>query len=429
MKPKAEAYDLLVMGMGCAGLAAALFAARRGCSVAICGATGGLDHSSGLIDLLAVHPVEQGRTWADPWQAIPALVKDRPGHPYSLLREGEIRAALGEFVSFMAEHGLAYRGNVNANSPVLTPAGTIKYSYLMPQSLWTGSVALRERAPALLIGFHGLKGFSPRQIAEVRRGDWPGLNHTKINFPGKTGELYPEHMALALGEPSVVRRLAESLPENALKGVDYLGFPAVLGLENPGRVVAALEELTGKKVFEIPTLPPSLAGRRLRSACGRGLSALGVASLNRQLVFRAEPLAAGGWRLHLGRESATHTVLARNVILASGRFLGHGLLAERGGVTEPVFHLPVAQPPERKAWVNRGFFAPAGHPLSRAGILTDSDLRPLDGSGKPVPGLRAAGVILANHDWAREKCGAGLAIATAYKAVQSLPLPAKGGEA
>jgi glycerol-3-phosphate dehydrogenase subunit B len=33
--------------------------------------------------------------------------------------------------------------------------------------------------------------------------------------------------------------------------------------------------------------------------------------------------------------------------------------------------------------------------------------------------LFAAGIIIAHQDWIRERCGAGIAIATAYKAVES----------
>jgi glycerol 3-phosphate dehydrogenase (quinone) subunit B (EC 1.1.5.3) len=41
-------------------------------------------------------------------------------------------------------------------------------------------------------------------------------------------------------------------------------------------VLRHLEELLGKRVFEIPTLPPSIAGPRLRAAFDKGLPGLGV---------------------------------------------------------------------------------------------------------------------------------------------------------
>ena len=57
-----KAFDLLVVGRGMAGMAAALFAAGRGLSVAQAGRGGGVPlFASGLLDLMAVHPVEEGR--------------------------------------------------------------------------------------------------------------------------------------------------------------------------------------------------------------------------------------------------------------------------------------------------------------------------------------------------------------------------------
>ena len=54
-----KTYDVMVIGSGFAGMAAALFAANRGLSVVQTGATGGIDFSTGFIDLLAVHPIDR----------------------------------------------------------------------------------------------------------------------------------------------------------------------------------------------------------------------------------------------------------------------------------------------------------------------------------------------------------------------------------
>ena len=55
-----------------------------------------------------------------------------------------------------------------------------------------------------------------------------------------------------------------------------------------------------------------------------------------------------------------------------------------------------------------------------AGLETDDQFRPLGKDGTAAfETLYAAGSILAHQDWKRTKCGVGLAVATAYKAVQS----------
>ncbi|NNK14944.1 MAG: anaerobic glycerol-3-phosphate dehydrogenase subunit B, partial [Desulfofustis sp.] len=54
------------------------------------------------------------------------------------------------------------------------------------------------------------------------------------------------------------------------------------------------------------------------------------------------------------------------------------------------------------------------------GIEVDEKFRPLDREGKVVHhGLFGAGILLAHQDWIRGRCGAGIAVATAYKAVQA----------
>lgn len=420
MNPGSDKFDLMVIGAGLAGLAAALFAAGRGLSVAICGGSGGTDHCSGLIDLLGAHPVERGGTVDDPWAAIAGLVKDHPEHPYAFLDRAGIEAALKEFCGFLSSQGLSYMGRSGCNSRALTPAGTIKPSYLAPESFWPGVEALERKAPTLIVDFPGLKGFSGAQIKSVLGGSWPDLVTVRVPFPGKSGELYPLHLARMLADPEVRRQLAGSLA-GAIGRAEYIGFPAVLGLDQFREVIADLEQLTRKKIFEIPTLTPGLPGLRMQNALRAGLEALGVEVFLGQLALRVRGTEGGGYRLGIGWDSPRETVLAGAVVLATGRFMGGGLVADRSGIRETLFGLWVSQPENRLDWAGDEFFKPRGHPVSRAGLQTDSEMRPVDRSGRLARAdLYAAGTILAHNDWARNKCGAGVSISTAYKAVNSL---------
>ena len=47
---------------------------------------------------------------------------------------------------------------------------------------------------------------------------------------------------------------------------DKIAFPAVIGLESAAEIVNTIAILMGKPVFEIPTIPPSMPGRRLFNA-------------------------------------------------------------------------------------------------------------------------------------------------------------------
>lgn len=413
-------YDVMVIGSGFAGMAATLFAAKQGYSVVQAGATGGIDFSTGFIDLMGVHPVEEGKRWMDPWAAIKAVTEDCPDHPYGLLSAAEISQSIETFTVFLEQYGLEYTGRDDRNSCALTPAGTVKRTYRVPRSAWKGTLALEQKAPTLLVDFHGLKGFSGRQLVEARKERWPGLTTARVTFPSGSGELYPEHMAWALADAKVRVRLAEAVRPHC-GDVEYVGFPAILGLNDPMKVVSHLEELLGKQVFEIPTIPPSIAGPRLRAVFDRGLPGLGVRTLSQKMVSEVTRQDDGTFRFVVGKGAAATEAFARHAILATGRFFGKGLKASLSGILEPVFGLPIVQPEGREQWHATTFFESKGHPVNSAGVEVDSAFRPLGKDGLPVhDNLRAAGAILAHQDWMRMKCGAGLAIATAYKAVTSL---------
>jgi glycerol-3-phosphate dehydrogenase subunit B len=413
-----KTYDVMVIGSGFAGMAAALFAANRGLSVVQTGATGGIDFSTGFIDLLAVHPMAELRVWEDPFAALAALRRDLPTHPYCRVSDDEISLALQEFTNFLGQHGLCYRGKAGKNTLALTSAGTLKPTYLLPCTLWNGIEALETKAKTLIVDFHGLKGLSARQIAEVR-ADWPDLKTARITFPGMGGELYPEHMAWSLADPARRTELAKIVAPLAIEA-QYVGFPAILGMTDTSAVLRHMEELLGRPVFEIPTLPPSIAGPRLRAAFDRGLPGLGVRTCTQKLVSRVG-FSEAGFHFTAGSGSTSVELSAQSAILASGRFFGKGLKADRHRIHEAVFDLPVTQPKNRSGWHRTAFFDPQGHEVNQAGLETDVALRPLSADGNPFhPRLHAAGAILAHQDWMRMKCGAGLAIATAYKAVASL---------
>lgn len=416
-------YDLMILGAGMAGMAAALYASSRGLKTALAGSVGGIDFSTGLIDLMAVHPVAQGRTWENPWDAIKAVCKDEPEHPYARIRPEMIKQAVDDFTTFLLQAGLPYAGNDNTNTRLLSPAGTIKRTYRVPRSMWNGALMLEEKAPCLLADFKNLKGFSTRQIVEMRKHELPHLRDVLLSFPGFKGELYTEHMAMAVSRPGTLEALVESLAPH-VGDAAYVGFPAALGLYGAGDVQARLEEMLGVRIFEIPTMPPSVAGLRLRAVFEQELPRRGVALFSQKLVQGVENGRDGTFRFHLAGvagEDKEATVGAKAAVLATGRFFGKGLAADRIGVRETVFNLPVAQPKDRGEWHRQDFYDPKGHPLNRVGVEVDASFRPLDDNGRPFKeNLFAAGSILAHQDWMRMKCGAGLAAATAYAAVAEI---------
>ena len=420
--PDTQEFQLAIVGSGLAGMAAAVFAANRGIATAQIGGAGGLLFASGYLDLMGVHPVDSGERWEDPWAAVEAVTADIPHHPYARLDMEVLRDAIERVVRFLGQEGVPYLRDGEKNSEMITPLGTSKYSYYIPRTMWDGVKALKKGLPCLIVGFEGFNDFSASQIGRSLRGRWPAVTWDKLRLrhTGLGAGLIPgDVMARDMESAENLEILAEELKPR-LNGAEAVGVPAVLGMERSDLIVRDLSRELGARVFEIPTMPPSVPGLRLNDTFTRGLSAMGVTFCFPERVIRWERDDSGNFLLGIGRKRADTWIRARGVILASGRFWARGLRADMDGIREAIFDLPVSQPGERTEWHRKEFVDLRGHPANRAGIEVDDSFRPLGKDGDPVfDNLFACGSILAHQDWMRMKCGSGLAIGTAFAAVKA----------
>jgi len=410
--------ELAVVGSGMAGFAASVFAVNRGLATALTGNSGAMAYTTGYLDLLGR---VDGSTLAvaDPWQGLEDLRSARPQHPLSRITADDIRHGFDEFTRFLGESGLAYSRAGEHNLTALTPAGTLKHTLCMPATMVAGPRARAASTPSVMVDFEGLKGFSACEIVANLRSHWPGLVAQRVVFPDMgRGEVYAEVMARALEVPATREKLAA-----VLKGVAgqarVIGLPAILGIHRPDRVHAELQRLTGLEIFEIPTMPPSVPGVRLRELLEQALPKRGVTLVPQHKVAQLR-FDADGASLDLHDSFGPIRIRARAVILATGRFLSGGLEARPQGIREPLLDLPVTQPAGRNDWYRERYTDDRGHAIHRAGIEVDDESRPLARDGRPCSErLFAAGVILAHQDWIRSRSGAGIAIASAYQAVEA----------
>ncbi len=407
-----------MIGTGLAGFAVSQFALERGLSVAQVGNTGSIAYTSGYLDLFGYH---DNNLLASPWAGLQRLREDEPRHPLARIGETDIRQAFERFTSALSKMGVGYSVPGEDNLLALSPAGTLKPTLSVPRTMLPGIAAAGTDTKALIIDFDGLEGFSAGELVINLKRHRPRFSACHMSFPGREsgGALYPEVMARELEVPARRRQFAERI--KALLGdAEMVGMPAILGVHEPGHVHADLQRLVGVPLFEIPTMPPAVPGIRLREMFEQRLPERGLTLVAQQKVRRLE-LQDEAVVLHLRDNYGDVVIEAQAAVLATGRFLSGGLKADHQGVREPLLDIPVSQPDSRDGWYRAGYFDPRGHEINRAGIDVDDRFRPLGRDHEPVSErLFAAGTLLAGQDWIRQRCGAGVAIASAYRAVESL---------
>ncbi|WP_135363301.1 glycerol-3-phosphate dehydrogenase subunit GlpB [Halosimplex halophilum] len=423
--------EVVVVGGGLAGGFAALAAARGGADVRLLSyKQSTLAQASGLVDVLGYPPDGaasdgDGGPVVDPYAAIPDLPDD---HPYRAVGVDGVREAMAVF----DEVADRYRGaHTDRNALLPTHGGTVKPTARYPAGAAAG-VASDDR-DALLVGFERLVDFdAPHAAVHLENAGVPfEVEGATVAFPGDlAADAKVTRYAKLLDEDAPVetrsggqRRARDALAaavETHLGGAERVGFPAVLGDDDPGAVRESLESALGVPVFEVPMGPPSLPGLRLEDDLYAALDAAGVSMETGNPVVDYEPdggadAAGRVASVSIDRNGAKIPFAADQFVLATGGLVGKGVGSDREGVEEPVFDCHVPHAADRYEWFDTDAFG--DHPFARFGVPTDGDLRPLDADGDPEFGnLRAAGSVLGGYDFAAEKSGSGVSIATGHAA-------------
>jgi glycerol-3-phosphate dehydrogenase subunit B len=412
-------YDTVVIGAGLAGLTAALRLAEQGQRVLVVASGVGATHlAPAAIDVLGY--LENERV-VSPAASLPQLVAARPEHPYARLSPEVVAASLQWLQERAA--GLGYSGSLEENLLLPTAAGVPKPSALVPETMTGGD--LRAGGRFLFVGLRGLKDFYPSYLAD-------NLAHAGLpaEVSARALELAPPlRRDVDVGALGFARRFEE--PEfrdwvvgalgGRLEPGERVGFPAVLGLRNAGEVWRELERRLERRVFEVPTLPPSVPGIRLFETLKGALRRAGGRLVIGDTAVDAELEGPRVAAVAVETAARPATYRARSFVLATGGFASGGLeLDSHGVVRESVFGLPVAGVPE----AGSPRFAPGyldPQPLARAGVAADDLLRPVDADGNAAyENLHAAGAILGGAVPWREQSGTGISLATGYAAADAI---------
>ena len=404
-------HDVIVVGAGLAGLTAGVRLAESGARVLVLAKGVGATHlSAGTIDVLGYAP-ERAERPLDALGALPA------GHPYGHVGAEGIAAAVAWFRDRIAGGSLApyaYVGSAEENLLLPTAIGVPRPSALVPETMAGGD--LREPAPVVAVGFRALKDFHPALLADTLARSDAGVLARAVELdlaPEARADVNALGFARAFDDPAFRGQVVAQLAARRLGAEERVAFPAVLGIADPHGVWSALEHALGRRVFEVPTLPPSVHGMRVFAVLREALRRAGGNVRLNNVVVGAERDGARvrALRVRVGLREERHG--ADWVVLASGGFASGGLeLDSRWAAREVALGLPVAGVPgpgeERFA---RGYFD--AHPMGRAGVAVDGELRP-----EGYENVLVAGATLAGAEPWKEKSGDGISLATGHRAAE-----------
>ncbi|MDR2743908.1 MAG: anaerobic glycerol-3-phosphate dehydrogenase subunit A [Desulfovibrio sp.] len=413
-------YDVIVVGAGLAGVTAALRAAGRGRNVLLLSSGAGvMTISSGSIDVLGVADGEV--VSGNPFARFDRL---EPTHPYALLGAREVAAAVDFIAARAAEAGLPLRVSAADGGNVWLPtaAGTLKPVFLTSPGM--SPKGLYDAAAAVVAGIRGMKDFSSRLVAR-------GLSANRL-FAGKTFTpvaVEPpqplrggERDVTALDVARFVERpggedwLCKALSPLPVRAQALL-LPSILGVNDVARIHTSLEEKLGLPVVECVCPPPAVSGLRLHNVLRRALGKSGVAAFDNVAVTQAiveDRHCRGLVTQHGGIQ---RVFSARSYIIATGGFFGKGIATQPGQAVERIFNIPVPVPSRPEEWSGERFFGRGRHAFASLGVAVNKDLQAVDGEGSVLfSNVYFAGRTLQGYDFATEKSGGGVAVATGYAA-------------
>ena len=410
-----EPVEVVVIGVGMAGLVAALRLAEGGKRVRVLAKGVGSTHLTGAtVDVLGYAPDRV----LSPAAALPEFIASHPDHPYARIGI----EAIGEAVAWLKGHLVnpRYVGDLSRNFRLPTAIGVPRPSAVVPQTMAGGDVS--RGGSFAIIGLPALKDFYPALVAgnlalageDVEARAVP----VALQLDGRV-DLAPPIYARRFDHPDFRAALASSL-RGRLGADEVVGLPAVLGLADAEQAWEELEARLERPVFEIPTLPPSVPGLRLFEALMGAVRRAGVRVVIGAPVVGADTDGNRVTGVYTDAANGRRRYPASHVVLASGGWAAGGLeMDSRWVAHETVLGLPVRGLP-----VGASRFLPDyldHQPLATAGVAVDRSLRPVGADGEVVfTNVRVAGGTLAGAAPWKEKSGDGLSVSTGYSAAASI---------
>lgn len=401
--PSSKSTDVLVIGAGLAGLVTAWRSLYHKKNTRLIAKGWGATHwSSGCIDVLNN-------------QSLEAFVTAHPTHPYTLAGSSTIRNALTSFQDLCASASYPMLGSIEEGLLLPTALGSLRMTNYAPITMVAGDT--RNQTPMLIVGFSQFLDFFPSLIAKNLQAQSMLATDLTLDLVSLQQHKYVSGMVLArLFDTPEFRAEVVTALRNRLGEIKRIGFPAVLGLNEPLTVIRDLENQLGVQVFEIPGLPPSIPGIRLHNLLTAEIQKLGGRIYNGMQVTGFENDAYRISAVYSEAAARHQPHAARTIILATGGLLGGGIqLDDHGYAQDTALGLPINCPTDRTSWHYDTFLSSEPHPLHNIGFAVNSSFQPIDQKGALLfDNLYVVGGALGGFDPIHEHSLEGVSLVTGY---------------
>ena len=390
------------------GLVSGISLAKAGKKVTIVSAgQSTLSFHSGSFDLLGY--AADGSEVKHPLDEIKKL---GPNHPYSKVEDIEHIAAEAE--QLLRDAGTAVKGNAAENHWRLTPMGVLKPTWLTIDDYFSvGADGSLQYKTILLVNIAGFLDFPVDFISAGLTSLGATVTVKTLQIPAlkerwmSPSEMRSANIAKILASPETIDLVAQKI-STSVGDADAVLLPAIFDLNASG-TIDALRTKTGKPLFAVATLPPSVPGVRVQNLLIREFRQLGGVFMQGNTVTGGK--IAGGRLTEVSTSNLSGESLeARDFVLATGSFQSHGIVANYERVYEPIFGLDVEAGAERPGWTCHNFFD--AQPYMEFGVKTDSQLR-AQKDGATIENLYAVGSVVGGHNGIKNADATGVSMITA----------------
>ena len=422
-------YDCIIIGGGISGLTCGIKCAESGLScVIISSGMSALHFASGSIDVFGYD--EQRKHIDAPFDYIESFAETRPDHPYAKCGLDNIKEALFFFKDSLAAEGVDLYHNEYKNHFHFSTLGVLIPSFFSQRSVYNEKIynVFEKKSKLAVLNFDGYRDFYPEvTIANIKKNPlFKDMDFVTgdLLFPdyGSAGRNPFEYRSVDIARIFDTLSNLENIAEqilNIANDADIVCLPAFIGINNFKKHHEVLQVLTGKLIYEIPTLPPSLLGMRLDNALKARFAALGGILIAGDRVNGA--VFKDGMVDHVSTENRREAVLkARSYVLAAGSFFSCGLVSDSASIREPIFNLKINYPDNRKDWSSKTLFDKVSHKFMEFGVETNGMLNPFNAEGNVIPNLFCTGAILPHYNPVKDACGGGVAVSTGYYAAKNI---------